>query len=810
MARPRTKLAAWKAALLAASVALLGVSPAGAQSREYAGREIRELEVRGNVILTQEDLLYYLGLESGARYDPEVLNQRVKELWGRDLVDDIRVDVTPVDLGVRVEITLEERPLLVSIDYQGLDKLKRSDIAEMIDRKRLELFEGTYLSRGELARLEAEIEALYTEKGYRFADASVQIEPVSDYEQRVVVIIDEGDKVKIGRVSFDGNEVFGEGKLRSVMKKTKKSNLITRIRKRDIYNPATVEQDLDRVRELYHNAGYKNLVIGEPEIYVIEGKTDKEGRPKKRELGIIIPLEEGERWRLGEILVEGNEVFPDQLLQAAFQEPKGGWLRADMIEAGIEQIQEFYNNTGYMFARLEKDILEREDLVADVRLLVDEGEQFRVGRIEFEGNTKTKDRVLRRSLRVHEGMVFNSSQLKNSLFRINQLDYFQVHEEEPVELDIDNEDKLVNLTIKGDEAERTELTFGGGFSEIEGFFVQGGIRTRNFLGRGETLAVQIQTGRFTEQFDVSYFVPWLRDRPQNVGIQVFSRDLDFDLLASQRFVRKEQGGTFTYQRVIGPWSNVSASYTNADFEDFRSFDFFGDPDQIVEQGFDFTRSALNLGWSFDRRDSRLEATRGLYTRANLEYSGGFLGGQDWFWRPVAGVTWFKNIRRGGLNTVLAINAEGGLIEPFGTDDEGNPRDIFFLNRFFLGGEQSIRGFDFRSVWARDFETGETLLDNGFPKGGDKFFQLNLEYQFLVGGPFRIVPFFDAANVYAEEQPYDLTELRYSAGLELRINVPIFGAPLRFIWARNLDPLENLQGFDRERFTSFDFSIGTSF
>ena len=302
-----------------------------------------------------------------------------------------------------------------------------------------------------------------------------------------------------------------------------------------------------------------------------------------------------------------------------------------------------------MFARIDDEIIERDDLVADVKLNIDEGDQFRVGRIEFSGNSKTKDRVLRRSLRVQEGMVFNSGQLKNSMFRINQLEYFKVHEEDPVELDIDSDDKKVNLTIKGDEAERTELTFGGGYSEIDGFFLQGGIRTRNFLGRGETLAVQLQTGRYTEQFDVSYFIPWLRDKPQNVGFQLFKRDLDYDLYASQRFVRKEEGGSATYQRVVGPWSNVSLSYSNAAYEDFRSFNFFGDDSQVVSQQFDFTRSSINLGWTYDKRDSQIEPTRGLYTRANLEYAGGFLGGGDWYYRPVLGLTYFKKLQLGALD-----------------------------------------------------------------------------------------------------------------------------------------------------------------
>ncbi len=584
-----------------------------AQTDRYAGQTLVSVDVQNNKALTDEDLLFYFDLVIGERYDPDELNAKIRETWDRDLLDGIEVDVVEVEGGVSVTLYVVERPLLVSIEYEGLKKLKRSDMSELIDSERLDLYEGLYLSKGELARFETAIEDLYEEKGYRFADATIQLEPVSDYEQRVVVFVDEGNKVKIGKVSFDGNEVFSQGKLRSTMEKTKKSNIITKIRKRDVYNPATFEEDLDKIRELYKNAGYKNLVIGDAQLDVIEKGTDKEGQVKDRKLALIIPLEEGERWSLGQIHVEGNEVLPDELLKAVFKQPKGGWLREDMIKSGVEQIEEFYQNSGYMFARIEREIRESGDLVADLHLFIEEGDQYRIGRIEFSGNTKTKDRVLRRNLRVQEGMIFNSGQLRNSLFKLNQLEFFKLHEEEPVEIDIDEETHEVNLTVMGDEAERTEMTFGGGFSEIDGFFLQAGMQTRNFLGRGETLGVSIQTGRYREEFNVNYFIPWLFDKPQNVGIQLFKRDLDYDLLQFQRFVRKEQGITLTYQRVLGAWQNLSLAYTNGRFSDFQSNQFFPELPPI-EQEFSFRKSAVTLSWSVDRRDSRMEATKGRYMR----------------------------------------------------------------------------------------------------------------------------------------------------------------------------------------------------
>ena len=166
---------------------------------------------------------------------------------------------------------------------------------------------------------------------------------------------------------------------------------------------------------------------------------------------------------------------------------------------------------------------------------------------------------------------------------------------------------------------------------------------------------------------------------------------------------------------------------------------------------------------------------------------------------------------GAWRTVARANVQLGYIQPFGSDNEGNLRQLFFLDRYLLGGENSLRGFAFRSIWVRDPETGRTLLDaNGFPQGGNKSVVINLEHHTLVNGPFRVVAFVDAGNVYGDDQDVDFSHMRMSAGIELRVNVPILGAPLRFIYATNLNPLPDLGGFDRERFDSFDFSIGTSF
>ena len=799
--------------------ALLLASPSAAQL--LVGRPITSVEYTGVETLSEESLSYYLDLEAGKPWDPGRLNDRIKELWEREFVDDISVEAVAEGEGVGVRVTITERPLLTSLDYDGLKKLKRSDIGDMTDRERISVYEGLPLDLGELARLEQAIKKLYEERGFRFAGIHVEVQDAGPGEKRVLVTVDEGGRVKIGQVDFEGNEVFSAGKLRRQMEKTKKSNLLTRIRKRDVFNSATVEEDLDKVKDLYRRFGYKDVEVGEPELEVIERKPNAERlEGRKRQLALVVPIEEGPRWKLGEIDVEGAEVLPEALLRQMFKEPQGGWLRSDLIDEGVEQIGELYRNSGYIFADVKLEIVEREDLVADLLVTVEENDQFRVGRLEFTGNERTRDRVLRRQMLLKEGDVFNSGMLRTSLLRLSQLEYYVVNEDDPVEVNYDTGHQKVDLVVKGTEAGQTEVQFGGGYSELDGFFVQSALRTRNFLGRGETVGVSIQTGRYRDIFDVSYYMPWVKDRPQNFGVQLFNRETDFDLLADQRYRSKEAGGVISFGRQFRRWELIQLAYSNMDIESYQSqtFYFFENPEEqedtlsdTIEQAFEFNRSSLTATYQYDSHNSRLEPTQGKRLIASLEYAGGPLGGESFFIRPSLTAAITVPLTRGAWRSVGRANLQLGYIKPFGTDDAGGLRQLFFLDRYLLGGENSLRGFAFRSIWVRDPETGRTLLDaNGFPQGGSKSVVINLEHHTLVNGPFRVVAFFDAGNVYGDDQDVDFSHMRMSAGIELRVNVPILGAPLRFIYATNLNPLDSLSGLDRERFDSFDFSIGTSF
>ncbi|HWM94962.1 MAG TPA: outer membrane protein assembly factor BamA [Thermoanaerobaculia bacterium] len=791
---------------------------AEAQPSELAGRAIESIELRGLQALQEDTVLYYLGVEPGQPLDEAQLNRNLRQLWDRNLVDDIEVEAVPSGPSgemVKLVVTVKERPVLRSIDYQGLKRVSKTDIQDKLSNQRIRVREGEPMSLGELQRVKTVIEQMYADKGYRFAQARYSVEDVGPNEKRVIFSVDEGNRVRIADIQFEGNEVFSDIRLQLSMKKVKESGLITRMMKKDIYDPAKLQEDLDKVRDVYRAAGYKNAVIGEPTIAVRALKPDAvQAKDQKRRMFITVPIDEGDRFKLGEVSIEGNEIYSDQHLLRVFQTRPDSWLRAKVVDEGVKSISDLYHNTGYIYASVEPELVEKEGRVADLVVHVREGDQFKVGRIEFEGNERTMDKVLRRELRLFEGGVVNVGAVRNSVLKIRQLGYFEPNEEDPVQIEPDVERKVVDLVFKGKEADRTELQFGGGWSELDGFFGQFAVNTKNFLGRGEQVGVSYQSGRYRDFFDLSYYVPWFLDKPQSIGVRAFKQDLNYNLFEDdQRLLRSSQGGILTYGRNFRLFQSASISYNRSRFEDTQEFvvpePLPGDPprgpnDPVPGTTVRFSdvidSSSLRPLYVIDSRDNPFEPTRGQRFTMAVEYAGGFLGGENFFLRPELTYSAFVPLTDYPAPTVAAINIEAGLIDAF--DVRQHP--LSPLERFYLGGENTIRGHAFRSIYLRR-PNGDPLTDaNGVILGGDSYLQVNLEYHFLLGGPFRLIFFGDAGNVFGEGQSFNLSNLRYTAGAEMRVLLPVFGAPLRFIYALNLDEKP------RDSFEDFQFSIGTSF
>ncbi len=779
---------------------------------------IRDIVVEGGVTLTVDTVSYYLGLEAEDPLDLEYVTDGYRRLWDSGLFEEIRIEVEDHgDNTVTLYVVVKERPFVTRVDFEGNKKIKTSDLKDKLDEHGIEIPRNVPLKMAQLRRIEAAIKEVYDASGFRSAQISFQVEDVSSSKKKVVYTIDEGGKVKIASIDFAGNEVFSDSKLRGVFKKTKQKSLRNMFGDKIVYTKEAWDEDRDNLRTFYGNRGYIDVKIGEPIIDLVAKKPDAATLKKKKyKMHITVPIEEGDPYVLGSFSVEGAEIFKAEGLRRIFAVQEGETYNRKAIDEGMEKVRDGYHNTGYVYAYTNETWARREgeERIVDVTIDVFEGERFRLGRLEFIGNTTTRDKVLRREFRISEGQYMNMAMFKASVFKVNALGYWKL-EEEPLDFDFDDENKKVNVDVRGNEVGRNDVQFGAGFSELDGFFVQGQFNTRNFLGRGNTLGISLQVGRRSDMYSLSYTEPYFLDRRILLGGSIFQTSIETANVGFSDYQRRTRGVTISMGLGVSPFASVSGLLAFQD--DFSRFvvtrsGAAGDPtaghDRPVDippiDGATFDRAfetftgkthSFTPGYNRDSRDDPFDPNRGSAFYGRLRMAGGIMGGDFDYFRPEIGITQFIPW---GKRSTWAYHGEAGQFLTY------NDSEIPIFERYRLGGDRSLRGLPYYSVLPRTEEGRYFLSEGGSREGGDRYWQVNFEYQFRVGGPVKLVLFFDAGNTYHEEQGWDFSLWRRTTGIEMRIFLPIFQAPIRFIYGINLDPF-----FD-EKDSDFQFSIGTTF
>ena len=779
-----------------------------------AGPVTGKVEVVGGTTVSQETVEYYLGVAEGDPYDPQTIAKNFHRFWDSGLLEDLKVEVEELGEGkVKLIVTVKERAKVTEFEFKGNKKLATSTLKEKLDTAGISLRRNVPLRTSELSRIRRTLLEEYAKEGYLSATVEPVVEPVGPNTVKVTFVVDEGAKVRIGEIRFEGNQVFTDARLRRAMKKIKERSLLRPWGKKIIWNKENWGEDSENLKKLYLNHGYKDVVIGEPRVELVAKNPEAPTQAKKKYTTVVtIPVEEGRQYRMVSLRIEGATVFPEEKLRKLYELKLPSVYNYSQVEAGNEAVRTLYQSKGYIYAYTNQVLLTREGTEdeLDVVVRVYEGDRWRLGRLEFSGNTKTQDKVLRREFRLFEGDFMNMTAFKRSVFKVNQLGYFKLTED-PVAFDFDAERKLVNVTIKGQEVGRTDIQFGAGYSELDRFFLQFMFNTRNFLGRGETLGVSVQSGTRADTYSLSFSEPYFLDKRQFVGGSIYKTN--YDLLTQQRDAK---GLSAIWGVNIGDFSTFSLSYGYEDvfakFAVVRTVPAGGEPRGphrrplpppykdipapalYFEQATGVT-SAFTPAFGFDSRDDPFDPNQGWSSFVRVRTAGGILGGDFNYVRPEAGVSVFYPASR---RVILAANLEGGYIRPFAGSR------IPLYDRYFLGGERSLRGFSYYSVVPRKANGEFFLTPNGSRMGGDRYLQLNLEYQIKLGGPLKLIFFSDIGNTWHEQQGWQLGLLRYSAGAELRITLPIFQAPLRFIYGVNLKP------FPDEKRTDFQFSIGSTF
>ena len=837
-----------------ALIAGLHGAPALAQDSEI----ISKIDVVGATKLTPETVIFKAGLKVGDDLRTLDFTALLEKLWASGAFEDIKFEVEDTKEGKKLIIRVQERPIVKEVDYRGGTEIGLTNLKDKIKEKKLVIGENAVYDPESARKIKGLIVEQCAEKGFRNPVVDINLEPLGGGLARLVFDIKEGGKVRIYKVTFRGNKLVASARLRNMMEKTRQHWMFSWLTSHDLLVDKNLEDDLQNIKKEYWRQGYKDVFVGQPTIEVDDftkpsqkkknEKRIKEAKSPKYDMRatLTIPILEGEKFYEGKLKIEGNnKLFRNEAgenylrlkiaeakrdnrsIIAKFLDLKPSSedlpsdkqrpFDLDALNKGVDKIRETYSNMSYIMFRAEKKLEVREEngvKKVDTTLKFDEGEPYTIRRITFEGNTTTKDKVLRRSLMVKEGDPFSMEGFKDSFTGLGQLGFFDVKNQEP-DIKPDFDKPLVDIKIKGEEAGVNELLFQGGYGSLFGFSLGVSFSTKNLGGGGETLGFSYNGGKFQRNFSVSFSEPYVFDKPYSMSVSIADGSTDYDAsrvgaaYAYKQFTRSLGLSTGTRLSTFFPGNRWAFFTTYGVGYTFRMIRIEGGRSILFRDSSTQLTSTLNQSLTYSTVNHPFKPTSGTKLGMNMEYGGWQLGTD----KPFMRTTWeFTKIGNIAERHIFAANITYGYLRNLSNGD----LPVWDLYR--PGGENSIRGYRYGQV-------GSVAAYNGSPNvvGGNKQFISNFEYQFKIADQFRAVVFFDAGNAWAtgskifnsDSVSYTLNgapvsyrnpTLVKSAGLEFRFFLPISPAPLRLIWSRKLNPYP----FDTEAKSDFQFSIGTTF
>ncbi len=765
---------------------------------------VSEINVVGNRRIPAETIRARVFTKPGDIYDQAALERDFNSLWNTGYFEDIKILREQTPKGWRLIIQVKEKPTIRTIDYVGLSSVSSSDVLDRFKQDKVGLVVESQYDPTRVKKAEVSIKNLLSEHGRQFATIRTEVRQIPPAAVGITFVVKEGPKVKVGKIIFQGNKNIKSRILRSAMKNLKPIGIPHSIFLENIfaktYDATKLEEDTERVRAEYQNRGYfKMNVPGDAKTQIHD--TGHKGfhipllqsGPGKA-VDITIPIDEGDQYRLGKITFKNNKAISNTAaLRSLFPLKDGDIFSREKIAKGLEALRKAYGEYGYInFTPVPNTTFDDEKKLGFLDIDVDEGKQFYVRRIEFVGNTTTRDKVIRRELALEEGGVYNSRLWELSLMRLNQLSYFdQLKPDDPnvTEKKLDEKNGQVDLTLKVHEKGKNSIGLNGGVSGLEGAFIGLNYSTNNFLGRGETLQVQISLGNLARSVMFGFTQPYLFDRPLQFGFTVFGNKVSYNqarqlsifsgqnlnlpaaqLQNLQNYTQSSVGFTTSlsyplrrsFKRVgvtysLDRSSLVALSTASKTLFDFIAFRGISGPNAVNG----IITSSIFPNFSFNTLDSGISPHRGHQMTLGMQLAG--LGGTVRSVRPIIQYKQFIPVQN--RRNAIGFNVQGSFISGYG----GLVAPPF--QRFFMGGENDIRGFDIRSISPVAFLPSSNVITltnpDGTPvprnpanprlgnwiipipvdqivfPGGDLSVVGNLEYRITIAGPVAIAPFVDA-------------------------------------------------------------------
>lgn len=784
------------------------------------GKRIVRIEISGQGRVSSDDIRATLKLRDGFPCNDAEVTRDAQALWDLGYFRDVRVLAEPEGDGVIVRFEVSERPAVGSIVYLGIDHLEQSDIEEKVTLK-----PGGILSVPDVRAQIDKIRDVYAEKGYFLAKVRYELSDRPNNEVEVRFIIDEGEAVSVRRIRFVGNEKLTARELKAVIQ-TSEKNVFSFISSSDKYKREIFDEDVNRIHALYYDFGYLTVELEDPRI---------ELSPERHYIDVTIPVKEGPRFRVGRVRVvevdnDGKEIEPlpgRKLLRESVEQNPGDWFSRSTIAKNLQDITRYYRDRGYAKVEVNPETAMHMNVrKVDVSLTIRRGPLVYVERINVKGNTKTRDTVLRREARIVEGDLYSQTLVERSKERMTALGYFEsvTVSEEPGSAP----DKIV---INFEVAEKPTGTFqlGAGFSSQEVFLLNGQIQQENLLGRGQSLALNLQLSGIRQLAQLRFFEPYLFETDWSASAEVFKilqqrRDFDRDSTGASLtlghpldFISENLRVYATYRlEYIDIQPSTGGVFGRGSGLNYTLFSFLP-----LRNLFNSGRtSALRLAISWDTRNNRLFPTSGVYAMASTEISDKTIASDNDFIRHELNFRVYKPIWG---PFVFKLQTQWGLV----TSRDGKGVPIY--ERYFLGGITDVRGFGIQSLGPRigiagtfDDPTYQTVAARGEPFGGNMelYYNAEIEFPLIESVGIKGVLFQDGGNAWNLEkslcgpapattdpsiQPCskDISRLRTSWGFGIRWFSPL--GPLRFEWGFPFNPRRPY-----EDTYEFQFNVGNSF
>ncbi len=752
---------------------------------------IKKIEIQGNQRISTTAIKSGIRVKEGDPYDPQVVSQDVDAIWSLGFFDNIEVEVKEVTGGLNLIFLVTERVVIDEIQFQGNKKIKTKRLQKVIEIK-----QGDYLKQYLLRLDEDKIKELYVKKCYHQVQVHAETK-AADGKTTVIFNIDEGPKIRIAKIEFEGNTGFKRRKLLKQME-TRQKHFPTLIFP-GRFEQKKFESDIDKVKEFYMNNGWLDVDIGW-EITYSDDNT---------EMYLVVHIKEGERYYVESLQINGVSLFTEEELKEKLKLKEGGPFFLDAVEKDTYQIRMVYGEQGYIASQVkEKHTFSPEGAKVNVSFNIEERERYYIEKIKITGNDKTRDNVIRRQLTFYPGERLDTEKIRDSQRRLTNTGYFDMESGAPAGVNFEpgSEPNEQNVVVDVKEGRTGMLRFGGGYGANVGAFGDISYTDRNFdvfdlpkswndflegnafRGAGEILTLRFSPGFERTEIMLSLTNPSVFDSPYSAGVSIF------DYLRWYReYQQQTMGSNVSVGREIQRdfFVKLSPAFEYIDIE--RQLDEKDTPQDVLDAEGSYLKSGITLSTSMNRSDNIYMPTRGYEGDSSIEYSGIDVDMVKYKLRTTKYSTLFELPRWG--KHVISYGGSFGIVQSTTSED------VPIFERFYAGGYGTIRGFNYRGVSPVDEKTGDQI-------GGDILLLMNTEYLIPVYKDIiRAAVFIDSGKADETVGDINFDHFRLSTGVGLRLNIPFLGRS-----TISIDygvPVIKEDGDKIEAF-SFNFGGGSSF